>query len=70
MTLAERNPAWRRVVFAADCPPCPDCDEPFCEVCETHYADCECPGPTQDDEYEYKIFAGVLCARPHPEAPE
>lgn len=56
---------WQLVVCAADCAPCFDCDEPVCPVCSEHYADCECPGPTQDDEYEYRFdSAGVLWARP------
>jgi hypothetical protein len=46
--------AWLRVVFAADCSPCSACDEPVCPVCDEHYVDCECPGPTQDDLYEYE----------------
>lgn len=36
------NPA---VLEAADCPPCPDCGEPYCVVHEMHYAECPCPGP-------------------------
>jgi hypothetical protein len=54
---------WKKVVFAADCVECPDCGEPFCQVCESHYADCDCPGPTQDDMYEYKFVDGVMYAK-------
>ena len=55
---------WVRVVFAHDCEPCTACAEPVCKQCETHYADCECPGPHQDDEFEYReAGAGVLEAR-------
>ena len=54
---------WQRVVFASDCLPCPDCGEPVCEKCQAHYADCECPGPHQDDEYEYKIEGDIMIAR-------
>lgn len=25
-----------------DIPLCPECDEPWCEACDMHYADCEC----------------------------
>lgn len=61
MTLADSK--WRKVVMAADCEPCPECGEPVCPVCADHYADCECPGPTQD-EVEYEVFDGVLYAAP------
>lgn len=53
---------WQRVVFADDCPPCGECGEPICEACDLHYAECGCPGPTQDG-YEYKEKKGVLYAR-------
>lgn len=49
---------WQRVIFAADCEP-----DGMCPVCEDDYADCPCPGPTQDDEYEYRDHDGVLQAR-------
>lgn len=48
--------AWSHghpVRFASDCDPCECCDEPWCPSCGDHFADCECPGPTQDDEYDY-----------------
>lgn len=54
---------WVRVRFASDCKPCECCGEPLCEGCMEHYADCDCPGPTQDDEYEYKEVHGVMYAR-------
>ena len=53
---------WKKVVFADECPPCDCCGEPVCEICETHYAECECPGPTQDG-VDYEIFNGVLYGR-------
>lgn len=53
---------WVRVVLAAECQDCPECGEPVCPTCHDHYADCECPGPTQDG-YEYKEHYGVLFAR-------
>jgi hypothetical protein len=49
---------WRPVVFAADCDEdgnCPECHEDF--------ADCDCPGPTQEDDFEYDEREGVLMAR-------
>lgn len=51
---------WRKVVFAADC------DEyGNCPGCGIDYAECECPGPTQDDFYEYReCDHGELWARP------
>ena len=58
---------WRKVIFAADCSECEVCEDPVCPVCKVHYAECECPGPTQDDEYEYKEFADGLYARKLPE---
>jgi hypothetical protein len=54
---------WRRVICAADCDECPECGEPVCPRCTEHYANCECPGPTQDDEYEYRERRGVLFAK-------
>lgn len=58
---------WEPVLFASDCAPCDLCGEPLCEKCEVHYADCDCIGPTQDDEYEYSELDGVLWARPIPQ---
>jgi len=53
-------PPWRKVVHSCECDEfgnCPNCD--------VDYADCECPGPTQDDDYEYEVDKeGVLWARP------
>lgn len=44
---------WKRVKYASDCSTCECCGEPFCDECGEHYADCECPGPDQDDEWDY-----------------
>ena len=55
---------WKRVVSAGDCKPCECCGEPYCATCDDHYADCECPGPTQHEEYDYRTRRGVLEARP------
>ena len=49
---------WVLVVFSADCDEDGNC--PFCGV---DYGDCPCPGPTQEDEYEYEERDGVLYAR-------
>lgn len=56
--MSERN-EWREVVFASDCD-----EDGNCPVCGTDYADCDCPGPTQDEEFDYEEFDGVLMARP------
>lgn len=53
-------PVWKKVVHADECDTCDMCGEPVCKECKVHYADCECPGPTQD--YEYKEIDGVLMA--------
>jgi len=49
---------WIPVVYGADC------DEwGNCPVCKTiDFADCECPGPTQDG-WEYRWRRGILEAR-------
>lgn len=66
MNSANGNP-WVRVVLAAECAPCSLCGEPLCEGCGEHYADCECPGPHQDDLYEYETSGEGLYARRRPE---
>lgn len=54
---------WQRVLYAHDCEPCDMCEEPVCAKCEMHYADCDCPGPHQEDVFEYRDFGGVEYAR-------
>ena len=54
---------WKKVLYAHDCTPCDMCEEPVCPTCEVHYADCDCPGPHQDDEYQYRTIDGVEHAR-------
>jgi len=61
ITLEELG--WQLVVYADDCEPCDMCGEPVCPFCEEHYAECDCPGPTQDDEYEYRTLHGREYAR-------
>jgi hypothetical protein len=56
----------KRVAFAADMIECECCGEPFCPECNDHYADCECPGPMQNDEYDYVEIEGVLWAKAKP----
>ncbi len=38
------------IVWAADCKPCPCCDDVICWKCGGHYADCPCPGPHSNDD--------------------
>lgn len=54
---------WQPVILAADCPPCDCCGQSFCVTCQTHYPDCTCPGPHQDDLFEYRTIDGQLLAR-------
>lgn len=59
-------PGWKQVSFAGDCFG-GDENEPgdICSICGLDYCEeCECPGPTQEDEYEYQEFDGTLYARP------
>jgi hypothetical protein len=51
-------------VFAADCDGFPDEEELTCPECGGEYGECPCPGPTQDDIYEYAEFGGIMYARP------
>jgi hypothetical protein len=53
------GPGWVRVVHSAECDMLGNCP-----VCGIDYAECSCPGPTQDDLYEYKIYRRILWARP------
>ena len=53
---------WKKVVFSADCD-----DDGNCPQCGIDYADCDCPGPTQDDIYEYKEVRGIMYAKRKPE---
>jgi len=56
------NEGWIKVVHYFEC------DEfDNCPVCRIDYADCGCPGPTQDDLYEYKEIEGELYARRLPD---
>jgi len=50
------------VKYAADLPLCEGCEEPWCEEHGEHFAECECVGPHQDDEYDYEEKGGKLFA--------
>ena len=39
------------VIFADDCEPCSMCGEPYCQIHNKHYADCDCIGPSNIEEY-------------------
>lgn len=53
---------WKKVVFLGDCET--DDDDVFvCPECGEEYAECDCPGPTMEDEYEYQEIDGILYAR-------
>jgi hypothetical protein len=53
---------WVLVVFSAECG-----EDGLCPVCGTlDFGECPCPGPTQDDEFEYRTIDGVLMARRWP----
>lgn len=55
---------WRKVVFAADCiDESGDGEVLVCPHCGIDYAECSCPGPHQDDEFEYVERDGMLLAR-------
>lgn len=53
---------WKRVKFLADLLD-PETEEAICDECGVDWADCECPGPTQDG-IEYVERHGVLFGRP------
>ena len=54
---------WTKVLWAEECEPCPLCEDPLCEECEMHYGECPCPGPGNDELYEYKEIKGILHAK-------
>lgn len=54
---------WQKVVFAHELSICDCCgEEPFCDLHQTHYGECDCIGPTEDD-VEYKEINGELFGR-------
>lgn len=57
---------WKRVVFSAECDEFGNC--PVCK--DIDFADCDCPGPTQDDEFEYEERDGILMARRLKDGPQ
>ena len=56
-----KKAGWKRVVHADECDEWDNC--PVCK--DVDFADCPCPGPTQDDVYEYREDEdGTMWARP------
>lgn len=61
---------WSVVRYATDMTTCPEgCDEPWCELHEAHYHECDCIGPMVD-EATYKTYQGVLFATLEKPAPK
>lgn len=60
MPPSNERPAdgWRKVVFSSQCD-----EDGNCPVCAIDYAECDCPGPTMEDEYDYRTVDGDLYAR-------
>jgi hypothetical protein len=58
MLNGRTKPAWQKVVFSADCDEYGDCP-----ICCIDYSECPCPGPTMEEEYEYRVINGELYAR-------
>lgn len=63
--MSAPEPKWMRVFFSAECD-----EDGNCPACHIDFGDCDCPGPTQEDEYEYDEQDGVLMARRLPPDPE
>ena len=59
-----RNPdnLWERVVFSANCTANED-GTLTCPRCGGTYEECPCPGPSQEELYEYSVDDGVMYAR-------
>lgn len=60
--MPNKNP-WVRVVLASECLHDTDGEVYQCPVCDEDYAECACPGPHQDDLYDYRERNGQLYAR-------
>ena len=59
---------WKRVIYASDCSDYMGRgeldDDLTCAGCFGDYAECGCPGPTMDSEYDYQVRDGIEYARP------
>lgn len=50
-----------KVKFADECSICPACGEPWCEEHNEHYADCDCIGPDNIEDFGVPVeIDGVL----------
>ena len=47
---------WQRVVYLHETWQMAPDDEALCPACGKEFADCPCPGPMQDEEFEYKLL--------------
>jgi hypothetical protein len=52
--VARTGKARKPIKFASECEECPDCGEPWCDECEEHYAECDCPGPDSETDISCK----------------
>ena len=43
------NFTWKQPKSASDCSVCSMCEEPYCDSCDEHFADCTCIGVHEDD---------------------
>ena len=50
---------WFQVKFAVDMEECPDCGAPYCMDHKTHYSECACIGPTEED-VTYRVIDGEM----------
>jgi len=50
---------WLLVVFSADCD-----EDGNCPQCGDDFGECDCPGPTMEDEFDYEFFEGEMYAKP------
>lgn len=44
------NVLWQDRKFASDMPPCPMCEEPWCDLHRKHFHECDCIGATEEDD--------------------
>lgn len=54
----KKNYVWKPVVFSHEV-----YDDGECPECHGQYEECDCPGPTMNDEYEYAEINGKLFAK-------
>lgn len=47
---------WQRVIYLSDLWTRTEWDDALCPACGDEYSECPCPGPMQDEEFEYKLL--------------